>query len=647
MSKLAPDLFQRRFEDLMEIGRARLPSLAPEWTDYNAHDPGITLIELLAWVAEAQLYSISRTRRDERVAYAGLLGISPRGTKGARGSIWPDRTDPDSPAATFSNSIVLTEETVINTNDAGGPTFRPERRLLWSPGRVTKLATRAATGSMTDHTSTNERGGLPFFPFGGNAGLRDVLALTFECRDSSGLFGKDRSGAAGACWPIGVIAAPLLGGAAAAGSSATDEPSRSPLRAILVTDQDRIDVTVASDTTKGFLSSGVILLDLDRVRSSPRQFTIELYSPTGFSRPPRVLRVEPNVIPILQGQTITQQSDESRGLPDWEFVLSDPGLRYGNGEEPVKLEIADGGGLALWQRCDAFSDRGPDENVYEIDVVTGTITFGNGVNGRIPPAGSQAVVTFSVSDGEEGHVPRNRKWRVAGFAGVFGVNPDPITDGAGIPGLVEDRREARRRSRNDRALVSAEDIAKAARDLPLLEVARAWVPAPPDGAPRTGVVNLVAMRSRPSADEPEQVPETDRWLNAIRRTLSPRMPLGSRLAVTAPRYVEFTISVVLEVHPGREPSAVKETVEKELRKRLALVESAGSTPRQAGSDVTQRDVGAWLRAMDGVARVVELEMRLLDGTTVDEVVVPRNGLPRCLFGRNTIEVRRATRRRSQ
>src|SRR6476646_6345665 len=102
MKSLAPDLFQRRFQDLMEIGRARLPSLAPDWTDHNAHDPGITLMELLAWTGEAQLYSLSRLRRDERAAYSALLGIAPTGTRGAGGLIWPDRLDPNSPAMTYS-----------------------------------------------------------------------------------------------------------------------------------------------------------------------------------------------------------------------------------------------------------------------------------------------------------------------------------------------------------------------------------------------------------------------------------------------------------------------------------------------------------------------------------------------------------------
>src|SRR6185436_15628598 len=125
MTQLAPNLFQRRFGDLMEIGRARIPALAPEWTDHNAHDPGITLMELLAWVAEAQLYSLSHLRRDERLAYAALLGLAPAGTQPATGLIWPDRLDPNSPNTTFSRSVVISEDALIKLHDTDAPTFTP------------------------------------------------------------------------------------------------------------------------------------------------------------------------------------------------------------------------------------------------------------------------------------------------------------------------------------------------------------------------------------------------------------------------------------------------------------------------------------------------------------------------------------------
>ena len=101
--------------------------------------------------------------------------------------------------------------------------------------------------------------------------------------------------------------------------------------------------------------------------------------------------------------------------------------------------------------------------------------------------------------------------------------------------------------------------------------------------------------------------------------------------------------------PGRKfVLAVKDAIEKELKKRLALVETTTATPREPGIPVTLRDVGAWLRAIDGVKRVIELQLRGANGQKIDgAVVVPRNGLPRCLFSRNSIEVKRPEPGRSR
>ena len=148
------------------MGRARLPGLAPDWTDHNAHDPGITLMELLAWVTEAQLYSLGRMRRDERAAYAALFGLAPGGTRPARGLIWPDRLDPRSPAATYSQSRVIAADAVVNRSMPMTPTFRPDGKLLWVAGRVRRLEARLADGRMIDYTVINERGGPAFQPFG-------------------------------------------------------------------------------------------------------------------------------------------------------------------------------------------------------------------------------------------------------------------------------------------------------------------------------------------------------------------------------------------------------------------------------------------------------------------------------------------------
>lgn len=55
-----PNLDDRRFDDLVAEGRALLPALAPQWTDHNLSDPGITLIELFAYLSEILIYRLNR-----------------------------------------------------------------------------------------------------------------------------------------------------------------------------------------------------------------------------------------------------------------------------------------------------------------------------------------------------------------------------------------------------------------------------------------------------------------------------------------------------------------------------------------------------------------------------------------------------------
>jgi predicted phage baseplate assembly protein len=649
MSALAPDLFDRRFQDFVEVGRARLRSLAPDWTDHNAHDPGITLMELLAWSAEAQLYSLARVRRDERVAYAALLGLDPSGTHGASGLIWPDPGDPDAPAAMLAHTRSIPVDATVAVIGSDSPTFRPAAKLLWVPGAIEKLALRTVSGLVTDFTAVNARGGPPFLPFGERPRRRDVLSLTFRCRDEAGLFGARRQDVKGARWAMGVRSAPSAG-AGTAPSIGTMDPKQlgtSPLEATLVDGETRVPIPIVQDSTQGLLQTGVLLLDLDGLGGSPASFTIELRAPRGLATPPRLLRIEPNVVPVLQGQTVTSELQIATGFPDWSFVLGLPGLRFDAGEEPIQsLGVGEPEGLISWTRVDRLADAGPQQRVYELDALTGRVTFGNGVNGRIPPAGAQVLVTYAVSDAAAGNVARNRRWHVTGFPGAFGINLDPVAGGTGPRDWNGQRREARRRSRDDHALISAADIVAGAKSLPMLEVARAWIVAPGSKMPRTGIVRLVAMRTRVTDQEPAEMPETGRWLEAIGRGLVRRMPLGTRLTVAAPSYAEFSIRATVEVDAGRDPNVVKESIEAQLRKRLRLVPGGdGALPREPGVPVSRGDVVAWIRLVDGVSRVASLELVPGDGKPTDKVDVSPGGLPRNVPTRNSITVTRSAERR--
>src|SRR5580765_6477295 len=74
-----PAADERSFASLVADAVGRLPRLAPAWTDYNAHDPGITLIELLAYLAESDLYRLARVTAAEHRAFLRWFGLEAGG----------------------------------------------------------------------------------------------------------------------------------------------------------------------------------------------------------------------------------------------------------------------------------------------------------------------------------------------------------------------------------------------------------------------------------------------------------------------------------------------------------------------------------------------------------------------------------------
>jgi hypothetical protein len=79
-----PNLDDRRWVDLVEEGRSLIPLYAPEWTDHNIHDPGITLLELFAWVAEMDIFQLNRIAERHKRKFLALVGITPDAPQPAR-----------------------------------------------------------------------------------------------------------------------------------------------------------------------------------------------------------------------------------------------------------------------------------------------------------------------------------------------------------------------------------------------------------------------------------------------------------------------------------------------------------------------------------------------------------------------------------
>ena len=69
------NLDDKNFEELVKEAVSRIPVYAPEWTDHNIHDPGITLIELFAWLAEMQIYRLNMISDESYRKFLTLVGI--------------------------------------------------------------------------------------------------------------------------------------------------------------------------------------------------------------------------------------------------------------------------------------------------------------------------------------------------------------------------------------------------------------------------------------------------------------------------------------------------------------------------------------------------------------------------------------------
>lgn len=73
MALKIPNLDDRNYTDLVDEALSMLPRYAPEWTNHNPSDPGITLVELLAYFTELFIYRLNRVTKDTKIRFLQLL----------------------------------------------------------------------------------------------------------------------------------------------------------------------------------------------------------------------------------------------------------------------------------------------------------------------------------------------------------------------------------------------------------------------------------------------------------------------------------------------------------------------------------------------------------------------------------------------
>lgn len=176
-----PELDDRTWADLVSELRSHLPRTAPGWTDHNPSDPGITLLELFAWVGEILMYRLDRLSPSTLRAFLRLFGVEPHPPTLAR-TVIALRLAPLTPSVQLPVGQLVTD-------DAGEVRFSTTQPVDVSPAWLEQtqyeptnrgLLTARGSGRVADITQANRLPDGAFHPFGTEPRDGDSLELGFD-----------------------------------------------------------------------------------------------------------------------------------------------------------------------------------------------------------------------------------------------------------------------------------------------------------------------------------------------------------------------------------------------------------------------------------------------------------------------------------
>ena len=170
-----PNLDDRKFEDIVEEAIRLIPQYCPDWTNYNKSDPGITLLELFAWMTELVIYRLNRVPDNNYLAFLNMMGIRLRPPQ-------PARTIVQFQISEKTDMVVVEAGTRVATKpeaDLPALVFETERDLVAMNNRLYRCMSQHAK-MFADNTLAAMGEGGAFEVFGGARSIERFLYLGDE-----------------------------------------------------------------------------------------------------------------------------------------------------------------------------------------------------------------------------------------------------------------------------------------------------------------------------------------------------------------------------------------------------------------------------------------------------------------------------------
>ena len=622
MALPAPNLDDRRFQDFVDDAKRLIAQRCPAWTDHNVSDPGVTLVELFAFMTDQLVYRLNRVPDRQFVTFLDLLGVQlfPPTAASAPITFWLTAPQP--------TTVVIpvgTQAATIRTETEDAIVFQTTADLS------IVQTTLGQIGSMLDGKTYRDHGdalgkGTRFSCFAdppapGNAlyvGLSDAapscaIALRFKCQIEG----------------IGV------------------DPEWPPLAWEAWTGEDWAACELERDETGGLNRDGDVILHVPAGHAT----SVIGRQRAGWLRA-RVTEPEPgqptySTSPSITGLTAfttggtveavnaelidVDDLGDSEGVPGQTFELRRRPVVPGD-ERPVlevRLDGAEDQAADEWTQVDDFGSSGPDDTVFAIDPVAGELHLAPAVRladggfaryGATPPKGAHLRLRgYRAGGGEQGNVARgaisvlrssipyvdrvgNRR------AATGGVDGEEI-DNAKVRGPLLLRTRGR--------AVTIEDYENLARSA-APEVARVKAVAATSGSD-AGSVRVLVVPTATTGEERlrfEQLVPGEATLQRITDRLEETRVIGTRLVVEPPVYRGVTVVARLRARARTNPTRLQEAA---LDALFGFLDPIRGGPDRTGwpfgRPVTAGELNSVLQQLRGTEIVEDLRIFGADPVT--------------------------------
>jgi hypothetical protein len=532
----APSFDNRTFQDIVAELLARIPIHNPEWTNFNRSDPGVTILEVAAFLLENDIYVANQIPERNRRKFLQLLGVPLHPAASASGLVTFDNVRGPLTTLTLSEGlevragavpfrttrgldILPIEAQVYFKRAIDRPDLLDYYNLLYAtqtvPPPVTAVglyetAPMTADGVAPDDAIDRSLWIALLARPSEKDRLDDVrrelagrtlsLGLVPSLPDTGRRIGPSGSASADPAGNLRIFAPKLPPGGLLPDDPSLRQPAYQALSVRLVSDvtaaPGTVEVSLPNSPAElglwknmGPLDSGVgdFPPAIDDTEAAARVLTwLRVRSPV------KVLWTGINCTAATQRQHVTAEAlPDGTGEPDQGVTLAHAPVLPGTVAITITPDLPDAV-AETWSEIDDLLAAGPEVpapdpslppgsvqvvnpnvKVFTVDAESGVVRFGDGLRGARPPAGATIRADYDFGLGRGGNLAAAAVSTSPALpTGWTVTNPVPTWGGADAESVSEAEKQIPRYLQHRDRLVSSEDFEVLAWRTPGVDIGR-------------------------------------------------------------------------------------------------------------------------------------------------------------------------------